>query len=393
MSILVSQFKDVLLSKSGGKPLSKVANFNSILWQTMTKVKRNVDLPSAMRTVQLTNPVFTDVRQYPLPVDMALNSIVNIRPITVDTTYYDFTNLNQRQFNIEEKFDPTSKRYGIRNINGRQYLLINDETTSPTTINQGDSLTDGGVTSAYGASSGIYIDTLQKISGAGAIGFSAGVGGTNGVVGTLTTPVDLSNQNNFLAYVYIPSLTYVNGIRFALGQGAINVYLGTTAVDFFGNALAVGWNLINIPKTAFAVGAGSPTWSNVSYWRIEPIGTFPTTVSGFRVDSFVGQIGALYEIDYYSDYQFQNSDGSFILQPSSDTDRIVISGDEIDLFTDQFIEIMTVDLKQQGVQVDYQQYGGNKLLAAYEQFKFKFPSQRQLMKTTYGSNPQGTING
>lgn len=392
MSILVSQFKDVLLSKSGGKPLSKVANFNSILWQAMTKVKRNVDLPSAMRTVQLTNPVFTDVRQYPLPVDMALNSIVNIRPITVDTSYYDFTNLNQRQFNIEEKFDPTSKRYGIRNINGRQYLLINDETTSPTTINQGDSLTDGGTVVAYGASSAVAIDTLQKISGSGSIGFSAGVGVTNGIAGTIATAINLSSQNNFLAYVYIPSLTYVTGVRFAIGQSAINVYLGTTTVDFFGNALAVGWNLINIPKTAFAVGTGSPTWSNVSYWRVEPIGTFPVITSGFRVDSFVGQIGALYEIDYYSDYQFQNSSGSFILQPSSDTDRIIISGDELDLFTDQFIEIMTVDLKQQGVQVDYQQYGGNKLLAAYEQFKFKFPSQHQLMKTSYGSNPQSRIN-
>lgn len=390
--ILLSDFKDILISKSGGKPLSKVSNFYSIAWQAMNKMKKNVDLPSAMRTVQITNPVYSDVRMYPLPADLVLNGIVTLRPIVPNDTYYDFSNLNQRQFNVEEKFNPDGKRYGIRNIDGKQYLLINDVTTEAVTIQPCDSLTANGTVAALGVSSGVVLDTLQHISPSASFSFSNGVGSVNGMEGTLITAVDLSGQNDILAYVYLPTLTNVSGVQFSFGQDVSNYYSASTAVDFFGNALALGWNLVRLPKTSFSITAGAPTWTGVDYWRYEVIGTFAVATAGFRLDSLVANIGALYEIDYYSDYQFQSPAGARLYKPTSDTDYIVISGDELDLYTDQFIEIMTVDLKQQGVQVDYQQYGGNKLLASYLDFKMKFPSQRQLMTTQYGTNPRARVN-
>lgn len=392
--VSITDFKDILISKSGGKPLGKVSNFYSILWQAMSKVKKNVDLPSAMRTMQLTNPVYTDVRMYPLPSDISLNGIVALRPIVPDDSYYDFTNLNQRQFNNEVKFNynSISKLYGIRNINGIQYLLVNDVTTTPVVIQPCESLTTLGTVTALGVSTSLAIDTLQKVAGSGSFSFSTGIGSVNGLEGTLLSPIDLSAQRDILGWVYLPTITNVSGIQFGLGQDSSNYFSGAIATDFFGNALKVGWNLVRIPVSSFSITAGAPTWTGVDYWRMEIVGAIASVTAGFRFDSFVGNLGALYEIDYYSDYQFVTAAGTRIVKPSVDTDIIVISGDELDLFTDQFIEVMTVDLKQQGVQVDFQAYGGNKLLASYEMFKFKFPSQRQLMKTVYGTNPQGRIN-
>ncbi len=392
--VSITDFKDVLISKSGGKPLSKVSNFYSILWQAMSKVKKNVDLPSAMRTVQLTNPVYSDVRMYPLPSDISLNGIVALRPIVPDDSYYDFTNLNQRQFNNEVKFDynSLSKMYGIRNINGVQYLLINDITTTPVTIQTCESLTALGTVTALGVSTSLAIDPLQKVAGSGSFSFSTGIGSVNGLEGTLLSPIDLSAQRDILGWVYLPTITNVSGIQFGLGQDSSNYFSGAIATDFFGNALKVGWNLVRIPVSSFSVTAGAPTWTGVDYWRVEIAGTAVAATAGFRIDSLTANLGELFEIDYYSDYQFITAAGTRIVKPTQDTDLIVISGDEVDLFTDQFIEIMTVDLKQQGVTIDFQAYGGNKLLAGYEMFKFKFPSQRQLMKTVYGTNPQGRIN-
>ena len=392
--VSITDFKDILISKSGGKPLSKVSNFYSILWQAMSKVKKNCDLPSAMRTVQLTNPVYSDVRMYPLPSDISLNGIVALRPITPDDSYYDFTNLNQRQFNNEVKFDynSISKLYGIRNINGVQYLLINDITTTPVVIQSCESLTASGATALLGVSTALALDSLQKIAGSASFSFTSGIGAVNGIDGSLTTAVDLSAQKDILAWAYLPTITNVTGLQLSVGQSAAAYFSGATAVDFFGNALKVGWNLIRVPVTSFAITAGAPTWTGVDYWRFEVIGTLASATAGFRLDSFVGNLGELFEIDYYSDYQFISAAGTRIVKPSQDTDIIIISGDELDLFTDQLIEIMTVDLKQQGVTVDYQAYGGTKLLVSYENFKFKFPSQRQLMKTVYGTNPQGRIN-
>ncbi len=392
--VSITDFKDVLISKSGGKPLSKVSNFYSILWQAMSKVKRNVDLPSAMRTVQLTTPVYSDVRMYPLPSDMSLNGIVALRPIVPDNSYYDYNNLNQRQFNNEVKFDYNTynKMYGIRNINGVQYLLINDITTTPVIIQTCESLTALGTVAVLGVSTGLAVDPMQKIAGSGSFSFSNGIGALNGLSGTLLAAIDLSSQRDILTYVYLPTLTNVTGIQIGLGQDSSNYYTGAIATDFFGNALKVGWNLVRIPKDTFSITAGAPTWTGVDYWRIEILGTAVAATAGFRVDSITANLGELFEIDYYSDYQFVTAAGTRIVKPTQDSDLIVISGDEIDLFTDQFIEIMTVDLKQQGVTIDFQAYGGNKLLAGYEMFKFKFPSQRQLMKTVYGTTPQGRIN-
>lgn len=358
----------------------------------MFKVKKNVDLPSSMRTVQLTNPVYSDLKMYPLPTDLTLNGIVNLRPITPDDSYYDFTNLNQRQFKVEEKFNNSSKRYAIRNINGVQYLLIHDTTTDPTIIQPFDSLTANGSIGAIGAVTAISVDGLQKVSGGASLTFSTGAGSSNGVSGTLLTALDLSTQNDIIAYVYLPTLSNVSGVTLRLGQSVGSYFQGTAATDFFGNAFVVGWNLVRIPKASFSVGAGAPTWTGVLYWGYEIVGTLVGIISGWRIDSLVANLGALFEIDYYGDNQFQDVTGTRIAKPSVDTDQIIISGDEIDIFTDQFIELMTVDLKQQGATIDFQEYGGNKLLASYENFKFKFPSQRQLMTTGYGSHPAGRVN-
>lgn len=393
--VSITDFKDILISKSGGKPLGKVSNFYSILWQAMSKVKKNVDLPSAMRTVQLTNPVYTDVRMYPLPSDVSLNGIIALRPIVPDNSYYDFTNLNQRQFNNEVKFDynSLSKLYGIRNINGVQYLLVNDITTTPVLIQNCDSLTTMGTVALVGASTNLAVDPLQKVAGANSFSFTSGIGSSNGIDGNLIVPIDLSAQRDILSWVYLPTLTNVLGVQLGLGQNSASYFSGAIATDFFGNALKVGWNLVRVPTNTFSVAAGTPTWTDVDYWRFEIIGTLAAATAGFRLDSFTGNLGAIFEIDYYSDDQFVTAAGARIAKPTQDTDLIVISNsDELDLFTDQFIEIMTVDLKQQGVTVDYQAYGGNRLLASYEQFKFKFPSQRQLMKTLYGTPPQRRIN-
>lgn len=396
MSISIAQFKDIILSKSGGKPLSKVANIYSLIWQAMMKVKMQVDLPSALRTVQLTNPVYSDIHIYPMPGDVSLNAIVNVRPLTPNDNQYDFANINQRQFTIEEKFNPDSPRYGVRNINGVQYLLVNDVTTSPTVIQSCDSLTASGVVTAVGSVSNVATDALNKKVGGASFTFSIGASSSNGLQGTLLTAVDLSTLNDFYAYIFLPNTTNLTGIKYSVGQNASNYYSGSIATDFFGNALTTGWNFVRIPKANFIAGAGVPTYTGVLYWKFEILGTFTSIVPGYYFDNFVANNGALYEIDYYSEYQFQDITGARMAKPSADTDNILIAGDEIDLFTDQFIELMTVDLKQQGAGMDRATYGASHLkgytryggeFGAYLDFKIKHPSQRQLMVTKYGSRP------
>lgn len=392
--ITVAQFKDILGSKTGGKPISKIPNFYSMLYQAMMMVKSQVDLPSSIRTQQLVNPIYSDVDYYVVPQDLGMMAIVNLRPITPDDSYYDYHNFSQRQFTIENKFDTTTnftRRYAIKYQNGTPYILISGIGEVPLVINNCESLTANGTWGAYGVASAVALDTMQMYSGNASITFTVNAGGAQGLQNSNMTSVDLTEENDIFYAVYLPTTTGVTGVRLGIGQSTGAYYTATSTTDFFGNALHTGWNLISVAKSAFTAGVGSPTWSGVVFARFEVVGTFATSTSGFRFDNLVANVGVLMEFDYYSDYSFASSSMAFKAMPTADSDYIVMDATELPLLINQMTEIMAVDLKQSGATVDYSAYGGKNLRDMYDQFKIDFPSQRQLMITKYSNRPRFDI--
>jgi len=392
--ITISTFKDVISSKAGGKPVSKIPNFYSMLYQAMLMVKSQVDLPSSMRTQQLVNPIYSDVDYYVVPADLGMMAIVNLRPITPDDSYYDYSNFSQRQFTIENKFDTTTnftRRYAIKYQDGVPYILISGIGEVPVVINNCESLTANGTWGAYGVASDVTLDTVQKYSGNASISFKVNIGSDQGLQNINMTSIDLTEENDIFYAVYLPTTTGVTGVRLGLGQSTGAYHTATSTTDFFGNALHTGWNLISVPKTSFSVGIGAPTWTGVIFARFEVVGTFAVATSGFHFDNLVANVGTLMEFDYYSDYGFANSSMAFQAMPTSDSDFIVMDMTELPLLINQFTEIMAVDLKQSGATVDYSAYGGKNLKDMYDQFKIDFPSQRQLMITKYSNRPRFDI--
>ena len=392
--ITVSQLKDILGSKAGGKPISKIPNFYSMLYQAMIMVKGQVDLPSSIRTQQLVNPIYSDVDYYVVPSDLGMGAIINLRPITPDTSYYDYHNFSQRQFTIENKFDSTTnftRRYAIKYQDGVPYILISGIGEVPVVINNCESLTANGTFAVYGVASDIALDTVQKYSGNGSISFKVNNGSDQGIQNTDMTSIDLTEENDIFYAVYMPTVTGVTGVRLGIGQSTGSYYTATSTTDFFGNALHTGWNLISVAKSAFTAGVGSPTWTGVIFARFEVLGTFAVGTTGFRFDNLVANVGVLMEFDYYSDYSFASSSMAFKAIPTSDSDLIVMDATELPLLINQFTEIMAVDLKQSGATIDYSAYGGKNLRDMYDQFKIDFPSQRQLMITKYSNRPRFDI--
>jgi len=388
--IQISTFKDIMSSKIGGKPVAKMANFYSTLYEAMLKVKSNVDLPSSIRTQQLTNPVYSDISKYVIPTDLGMQGIINLRPIIADDSFYDYSNFSQRQFVIENKFDTGEfvKRYAIRYQDGVPYLNFSGTGTAPVVISDCESLTSNGTWGVYGVASDIGADSLQVYAGTASLAFTVNAGGAQGIQNSTLASVDLNEKNDIFFAVYLPTTTGVTGVRMSLGQSTGAYYTGTATTDFFGNAIKTGWNLIKISKTSFTAGVGSPTWTGVVFARFEILGTFTTSTSGFRLDNLVSNVGVLMELDYYSDYSFASSSMAFKDFPTLDSDYIVMDGTELPLLINQFIEIASVDLKQAGAGVDYNAYGGKVLKDMYEDFRIQYPSQRQLMITKYSNRPR-----
>lgn len=386
--LTITDFKDILLSKAGGKPLGKVPNFYSMLYQAMVAMKSDIDIPSAIRTTQLVNPIYSQIDTYALPSDISLGGIINLRPIIADDSFYDFNRQGQRQFGIEKKYG-VSNKYATKNNNGQEFLQANLDVASPYTLLACDTVGDSDVTVvSHGTALNTAVDPYQKIAGYSSIKFTAGIGSTNGIKATYTTAKDLSTYNDFLFYVYLPTLTNVTGASFVLGDfDGGNYYTASTAYDFFGNSLKVGWNLVRFNKDDFGV-VGIPSWLTVTQALFLIDGAMVAEVENFRIDSVTAQNGALYEIDYYSLLQFQTLDGVRISKPTADTDYIVLNEqEELNIFLGYFLEILAVDLKQTGAVIDVQLYGGKVLEKQVEDFKVKFPSQRQLPQTNYGKKP------
>jgi len=388
--IQISSFKSLVGNKLGGKPVSKMASFYSTLYEAMIKVKNNVDLPSSIRTTQLTNPVYNDISRYIVPNDLGMQGIINLRPIINDDSFYDYSNFSQRQFTVENKYSTGefTKRYAIRYQDGVPYLNISGTGTAPTVISDCESLTSNGTWGVYGVSSDIAADSLQVYAGSSSLGFTINTGGAQGIENSTLTSVDLSSENDIFFAVYIATLTGFTGVRLSLGQSTGAYYQGTATSDFFGNTIKVGWNLIKISRSSFSVGVGAPSWDGVTFARLEILGTFVASTSGFRLDNLVANVGVLMEIDYYSDFSFASSSMSFKDMPTDDSDYIVMDGTELPMLINQFIEIAALDLKQSGAGTDYNGYGGKVLKDMYDEFKIQYPSQRQLMITKYSNRPR-----
>lgn len=396
--ITVTQFKSLLTNNSGGKPISKIQDFYSLLYQAMIMVKSMVDLPSSIRTTQLINPIYSNVDYYVVPADLDMGGLISLYPIKPDDSYYDYQNFSQRQFGIENKFISSStvgssfvKRYAIKYKDGVPYILISGTGTVPVVINNCESLTANGTFSAQGVASAVAADSQQVYAGTASISFTVNAGGAQGLINSSMTSVDLSAQKVILFAAYLPTLTGFTGVRIGLGQSAGAYYTANATTDFWGNTLTTGWNLIAINTSSFTTGAGSPSWTGVVYMTYEVLGTFSTSTTGFRLDNLVANVGVLAQIDYYSGYSFASSSMSFKEMPTADGDYIVMNGSELPLLINQFIELMATDIKQKGAGADVAVFGGAKLKGMYDQFKIDFPSMRQLMITQYSNRPNFDI--
>ena len=217
--ITVAQLKDILGSKTGGKPVSKIPNFYSMLYQAMLMVKSQVDLPSSIRTQQLVNPIYSDVDYYVVPQDLGMMAIINLRPIKPDTSYYDYHNFSQRQFTIENKFDSTSnftRRYSIKYKDGTPYILISGIGEVPVVINNCESLTANGTwfRQALGT---FYINYIpSNCDSATRLAYSVSDGTANNALDSL------------LATTEVVSARTVNG-------GVSNSVSTANAITFFAN--------------------------------------------------------------------------------------------------------------------------------------------------------------
>jgi len=384
MNIPLSTLKNALLSKTGARALSAITNLYSGMYETVSRMTMEVDLPSAIRVQTLSQPLYTQPNKYLLPSDMDLEALIQLRPVTLDQQQYYYTGLFPQQFLIERG----TGKLAIQHIDGNQYILSSVATMPPLVINNCEDNSTNGVWSGGGTVTNVVVDNLYKIQGLGSISFDSGVSALNFVENTTVTAVDLTDYRAILIWVYLPSApAALTGIGLRFGQSDANYYSGSTATNFYGQAFAAGWNLLKINLNAMTA-TGTPTLTGVVYLRVDLIGSLSAALLGVKIDSIIANKGEIFEAEYYSNSLFVGADGTRKLIPTADTDSLILSNREYPLFLSQFSVITGVDVRPSSASMEIGAYG-SKLPDQYQRFRENFPSRRMLFATDYSSGNEG----
>lgn len=331
----ISKLKDDVTGIIHGGTLNKVKNFYSIARRAGWQLLQDVDPQETRRRFIIPNAIFTDVYDYACPSDLKGNMVVDIAPTGYREPTDNVDQMTSKEFD-RYKWDG---QFDIDYNNSIKVLRLSKNVGEQTVLNQCDDLTANGTAVVGGNASNLSLDKITYITNNSSLKFdldNTGVPASTGYLEITGSPsVDLSNYLNtgsMFWWLYIPdatALANITSVNIRWGTDYANSYNSTVTTPNFGT-FEQGWNIIRHDWNAAAV-VGAPDPTNVTYVR------FTITYAGsasqnLRIDSCVAKLGVMYEMDYYSKFLFQNSSGTWIEEPTADTDYINLDTDSYNIY-------------------------------------------------------------
>jgi hypothetical protein len=379
----VSQVKDNLTAMLHGGSLNKVRDLYSLMERAANTMLARIDPIETMRTQPLSQTVHDALFNYSLPTDY--KKTVDLYPQA------DRSSLDRGSRVFAEPFDAekltTDRRISIEGNEGSKIIRINWRVRTPKVLNTNDSLTGNGTWSAVGSATGVATDTIYKYSGGGSIKFNL-VSTGDGIQNTTMTAVDLTSEDEVATVVvpvYLPSTSGLTSISARWGNDLTTNYWSsvaqTTQAD--GTAFRVGWNIISFPWST-ATETGTVTPSTIDSFRI----TFAATsgISKIRVDNILFSIGFPFDIKYYSQYLFKNSSGTYLSQPTADTDTVTAEGTAYQAFLLECLTAISQQLQGSDSTFDVN-FATSQLSDLYKRHRSEYPSQSKKASSSYFRPP------
>lgn len=387
MSKTIANIKTTISSRLHGTTLNKLGDFFLICKDASEIMTNRIDLQEARRRALLPNAIYDQVYDYALPSDFKA-------PISLNKQANNIYNGDQsrtysNQFNNQKKFKDNS--YAIVWEDMTQFLRFAKYLKTPITIDKADSLTENGTWAISGNGTNLVLDTNNYMSGIGSI------------------KCDVSSPG-----------AIVNVIM-QLGNDSSNYYSKTITTGHF-EAFMTGWNLCRFDLSD-AILTGTVDMATVSYvtftvtYNTNQTVTYTKTLttpvdltvdnyksdgaifayldfstvsslSTLRLDNITAHIGTLYDVNYYSNFVFRNTAGTWIETPTVDSDQVNLSPLSYKIFEAEICKIITQQTQGSMGGFDFtywnlQLEGNENQEGLYDQYERQFPSERQEGQTDY----------
>lgn len=335
------------------------------------------------RLVELTTPLYQDIFTYTAPSDLNMNNIVDIRPQVRRTVGDKF---DQR---FSQRFDQykTGDTFTVEYINGVKVIRIAKQLNSPIRVSDFNATTGWSVGDD---ATNLTLDKQYYTFGGSSLNFDLDGSTTDGYIeNSSVTSTDLSTHENVARLfldVYFPDSSLITNVILRWGNDSSNYFSATTTSPFDQSSFVNGWNTVDFNWNG-ATETGTVDSSAIDYVRVTVTydGTAETDI---RVDNLRSILGYIYEVQYYSNYLFQDaSTGALKLQPETDDDLVILEPSSITVYLAKVAEMAAQQAQQQGSTVDVQ-YFANEYAKALNEYKGQYPSEKIKSKSYYYEMPQ-----
>lgn len=376
----LTQIKSHLIGMGHGGTLNKVRNIESMFERSAAKLFLKCKTLEMMRVGALTNTIHDDVYNYALPSDFG--ALIDLFPQDERNMWDRAVRNNVGQFDLEKA--TKNRTVSIEGMEGTKVIRINWRTRKGKVFHTMNSVTDNGTWSVVGSATGLEADTINKVSGSGSIKFTHVASG-DGIQNTTASSLDLTDEDG-VADVFIPvflsvvptSLTPVwgNDLTTKYWTGVAQ----TTQAD--GRAFQIGWNLIKASWSA-ATQTGTVDPATIDSFKITAAGT---ALGVMRVDNIIFSIGRNFDIKYYSKYLYKNAAGTYISQPASDDDYVLVDNDSLPLYLFECLKDMAHQMEGSDSAFDIN-FAEAELKVLFPNYRSLYPAQAQKAVARGGSLP------
>lgn len=378
-----------------GTTVNKIPNIYGVFNRAARAVLLDVDPKETQRIVQLSQ-VFNSVYDYPLPVDVKGDRMIDIRPQAGRLPGEVFVQGYETWFDANKSVSLANKIYTQWNTGVKSIRIEAPTLTSPLVLCDTSTIT--GWTATTGAQN-ISLDTTNNVAGGGAIVFDLAAGSATGSIQVSTlNPIDVTARVNIdteFYWLYLPSGSAVTSLNLKWGSDyTANYYTLTVTTTQQGTAFQTGWNLIAVPWVS-ATKVGTPVTTNFDSVQFT-LAYNSALQTGVKFCNLTSNTGFIFEAVYYSKFLFRDPTTNAFQETVTDVNDnnkiINLDTESYNLFFNKVAFFVAQSL--QGADADYDaSYWGDQYDKALVRYKALNPSEAMLKGATYYQMPRKGYRG
>jgi len=384
MSFTVTQIKTHMTSLGHSGTLNKVRNIYAMFERSASAFLLKCHPLESMRSAPLAAYIHDDLNNYALASDFG--GLIDLIPEgdrgLWDRAFRD----GAGRFDREKAM--RNRTLSIEGSEGVKIARINWKSNAAKVLNAMNSLTANGTWAVVAGATNLALDTITKFSGSGSIRFDVAATG-DGIQNTGMTAVDMTNEStrgDVIFPIFLPVATALTSVTAIWGNDlTTNYWTGvaqTAQAD--GTAFKAGWNLIKVPwSTATQTGTVDP--ATIDSFKLTL--TVTAAIANVRVDNLLFSVGRAFDMKYYSKYLYKSAtSGSWISQPVTDDDYVMIDNDTLPLFLMECLKDMAHQMEGSDSAFDIT-FAEAKLKELYPTYKGVYPSLVMKKRGRTGSTP------